>query len=458
MLEKNLDVPVAKKFIFDNKYFLYDTFTNRLFNITKDHFFEISILEKIGISEYVRLPRDNKAYRDIIMLLHKGILRAPFIKEIIHPNTHYLPYLTSRCVNDVVLQVTRECNFRCRYCLYAGNGHVERTHEKINMPWSVAKQGIDFLFNHSVDSEKINLSFYGGEPLLNFELIKKSVEYIESIYWCKKLNYKMTINGSLVTDYILDFLVDKDFEIVISLDGNSTIQNKHRKFFETGNDTFRTVFENVEKIRCRYNEYFYRNISFLPVILDDESYEEVLSFFRMHNILEQQIIPLKANLNGIDYINTGIEYSKSFDIESDLDGKAEKTLENCYLNKNRIPASWHHNGQCIPGIRRLFIDINGYFYPCEKVIENNSLIIGDVNRGFDLQKIGTFLNVGKLTEKECKECWAIRFCEMCISSCLNIEKNELSKTQKNIECKKQKEKALSYFKRYIKNKLGGKIK
>ena len=145
MLEKNLDVPVAKKFIFDNKYFLYDTFTNRLFNITKDHFFEISILEKIGISEYVRLPRDNKAYRDIIMLLHKGILRAPFIKEIIHPNTHYLPYLTSRCVNDVVLQVTRECNFRCRYCLYAGNGHVERTHEKINMPWSVAKQGIDFL-------------------------------------------------------------------------------------------------------------------------------------------------------------------------------------------------------------------------------------------------------------------------------------------------------------------------
>ena len=86
------------------------------------------------------------------------------------------------------------------------------------------------------------------------------------------------------------------------------------------------------------------------------------------------------------------------------------------------------------------------------------MIIGDVNRGFDLQKIGTFLNVGKLTEKECKECWAIRFCEMCISSCLNIEKNELSKTQKNIECKKQKEKALSYFKRYIKNKLGGKIK
>lgn len=78
MLEKNLDVPVAKKFIFDNKYFLYDTLTNRLFNITKDHFFEISILEKIGISEYVRLPRDNKAYRDIIMLLHKGILRAPF--------------------------------------------------------------------------------------------------------------------------------------------------------------------------------------------------------------------------------------------------------------------------------------------------------------------------------------------------------------------------------------------
>ena len=101
------------------------------------------------------------------------------VEKVEHPYTRYIPILLERKINKITLQVTQSCNFRCKYCIYSENANrSQRTHSSKHMSWETAKKAIDFLYEHSVDSEKIYIGFYGGEPLLEFELIKQCIEYV----------------------------------------------------------------------------------------------------------------------------------------------------------------------------------------------------------------------------------------------------------------------------------------
>ena len=86
-----------------------------------------------------------------------------------------------------------------------------------------------------------------------------------------------------------------------------------------------------------------------------------------------------------------------------------------YLKKN------HPSGPCVAGARRLFVTVDGDFYPCEKLPEIDELKIGNVEGGFDIEKVRNLMNIGKLTEERCKDCWAFQFCSLCAAACLTEE-------------------------------------
>ena len=97
----------------------------------------------------------------------------------------------------------------------------------------------------------------------------------------------------------------------------------------------------------------------------------------------------------------------------------------------------HPSGPCIPGQLRLFVTTDGNFFPCEKVSENSQVMkIGNVNEGFDYEKVKKILNVGKLTENECKECFAFRNCSLCsmVADTGKSEEDELSRNLKLESC------------------------
>lgn len=267
----------------------------------------------------------------------------------------------------------------------------------------------------------------------------------------------MTINGSLLSEEVIKFIVMHDFKISISLDGNQEIQDKHRKFMNSGEGTYKSVIYNVDKLRKYNKHYFENNVSFMPVVMDDENYDYVLKFYKNLGISKEKINPLKANLNGVDYFfnNSGIDNS-NLHLEGKESGNinknSEQNLQKIYEDKSEISPCWHHNGQCIPGIQRLFINSKGLFFPCEKIIEDETLNIGNLENGFDFERIKGFLNIGKLSEDECKSCWAMRFCEICMSLCNDIDKKALTKQQKMIACKSQQDKAMWFFKRYLNSK------
>ena len=455
MSEVKNDIPVIKTFMHDNKYFMYDTYTNRLFGVAKDQYLEIIQLQKIGLTKYMDLNKETKPYEDIMMLINKGLMKKPFIEKIEHPETEYIEHLVDRCINDITLQVTRDCNFKCRYCLYASDNGIDRNHENLNMSWETAKKSIDFLYSHAFDTEVITIAFYGGEPLLNFKLIVDVVEYAEKLFYSKKIEYRMTINGSILTDDIIEFIVKYNFLIVVSLDGPEEIQNRHRKFCESGNDTFKVVYENVKKIKGKYEDYFNNNVSFMPVVFPDENYQLMITFFTNLNISEGNITPLMVDLNGVDYTESRcvstyeLEKNKLYNINKVKDDELYVKLNKIYNKKSIVSPKWHHNGSCIPAIKRVFVDVKGVFYQCERIVVHDALSIGDVENGLNMKKVIDFLNIGKLTESKCKTCWAIRFCEMCIAHCNDVEKNKISSYQKNIACDAQENKAIFFLKQYI---------
>lgn len=440
------DIPVIKAFIYEGKNYLYDTYTNRLFRVSKEQFSEIGELQRIGITKYKSLNKGTQTYEDILMLLQKGIMKSRFIEKIEHPATDYIEYILDRCINDVTLQVTQDCNFRCRYCLFANNNGIERVHKKVNMTWETAKKSIDFLYTHSKDSGILTIAFYGGEPMLNFELIKNVVDYAENLFLTKKVKFRMTFNGSILTDQMMDFIVDHDFFISISFDGPEEIQDKHRKFNNSGKGTFNVVNDNIERLKKRYKKYFENNVSFIPVVFADEDEKKVINFYNEQEIPENKIMLLDADTTGIDY------HSRSLNNYQESRFKY-KTDELSFMNKNTIPTKWQHNGPCIPSIKSLFVDVNGNFFPCESVVAINDLSMGNIEDGLKVEKVISFLNIGKLTEQECKSCWLMRFCSICVLNCIDIDKKTLTKEQKLISCQGQEYRALSFLKKVINEEI-----
>lgn len=443
------DIPVIKLFTSNGDYYVYDTCNNQIINITKKQFEEIKCLENCGISKYREMHKGSAEYNDVILLLNKGYFQSDFIHYVYHPYTDYVDLLITRNVNELVLQVTQDCNFKCRYCLFTRENNIDRCHEKMNMPWEIAKKSLDILYSHSSDANIISLSFYGGEPLLNFNLIKQVVSYADTIFQSKKIHYSMTINGSLLSQEIIDYIVEHEISVGISLDGPLDIQNKHRKFYNNGGDTFDVVYNNVCRLRKTNPDYFDRYVTFQPVHMMDEDINEVQQFFDDMNLLPNKVMIRDASTDGVDYIYSGYELinKERAGLQQDIN-KYDSIID----NKGKFTAQWHHSGPCVPGIRKLFVDTNGNFYPCEKVLETSANKIGDVFSGFNIPKIKEILNVGKLTEDECKCCWISRFCSICAVECLHVEHDALSKSKKLVGCKRQKANILAYFKEYVQRK------
>ena len=445
-MNKN-DKPIIKLFTEHSHYYVYDTYFNTILEINQLQYKELISVCRIGVESYLSLSKELKEYHDVCMLIRKGFLKTNIIDRVENHLTQYIGQLLDSSVNDLVLQVTKDCNFKCRYCGFANLTGIDRNHEQINMSWEVAKKSIDFLYQHSRDAQQVNIAFYGGEPLLNFQLIQRVTEYANNLFKSKNIFYRMTTNASLLTDDIIAFIVQNKFHISLSIDGPEKIQNIHRSFRANGKGTFSVVYENLMKIKKRYKNYLEAHVKVMPVIVDGENHNEVLEYFYDIGFKQNQITMLNAELSGIDFRAEVCEpHSDEMKIKNVALIDAANKMDSVYQNKQCLPKVWHHGGTCIPGVKRLFVDTEGIFFPCEKILLRDNLSIGNLTSGFNFEIVKNMSNIGKMTEARCKKCWAMRFCEICVSQCNDIEKNELTAQQKEFTCKAQEAKALWYLK------------
>ena len=308
------------------------------------------------------------------------------------------------------------------------------------------------LATHCADTEKVTISFYGGEPLLNYDLIKQCVEYSKHVIYNKTIIFSMTTNFYAVTDEIINFLVDHQFELLISLDGPEDIQNNHRRLAGNGGGTYHNVIKNVMKLKAQYKDYFYSHVQFNPVIYYDEDPMKIISYFETVLGVSSQSVQLqRINDSELNIAYDPIDREKEQQSDAILNSKGYAQFKRALANTDSITENYHINGSCVPGSDKLFVSVDGIFFPCEKVNESNdNMRIGSLEKGFDYDKVKYLMNIGYLNQEKCKRCWAIRFCNICCAHC-DDGKSNLSKKMVEKKCNLIKKESLSFLKDYIIN-------
>lgn len=439
-----VNIPVIHCFQCNGRYYIYDANSNSIFEVSKSIYKDSHILLKIGTDKFLLDYKDS----DINYLFHKGYLRCPEPMIIRHPHYELIESLLDNRISHIVLQVTKECNFKCRYCSYAGTGDFERKHQSIKMTVEVAQKAIDYLYEHSGNSDKINICFYGGEPLLNWELVKYVLEYGQKLFASKQLQFHMTTNASLLNDEVLKVLQNSNVNLLVSLDGPKQIQDRHRLFLANGAGTYDIVMKNIKHIMHNYSMYFSSHVAFNPVMLHPNEENTIMNFFLDElGVSAKKIRVHNADLSGLDYVNDydKVEYSKGTNI---MDDEFENNIS-VIKEKSPLRSPWQHNGPCIPGVDRLFVSCEGLFFPCEKIPEISCVGIGNVHDGICIQKVQELASIGQLTTEECAGCWAKRFCRICLAKCIDFKNNCISRDLKMIECKKTRQRAEFFLKKYV---------
>lgn len=342
-------------------------------------------------------------------------------------------------IKHLILEVTQKCNLRCSYCLYSGKYDSYRLHSDRSMDFNTAKKAIDYFFDIAKSGKRtrkygtVHINYYGGEPLLNFPLIKKCVDYIEA----EKKNiirdrilYSMTTNGTLLSEEIIDFIMDHKFGLAISLDGPREEHDKNRRFPD-GRGSFEIIYNNLLRLLER-NPGYSRNITITLTYSYNHDLRKIAEYFTNYFPFENinfRISPVRDEnlLSKIpkSFLNSYREILKEYQIFLSRGKKDNKYhfLSSFFKNIYKPLYDKHffsgikrtyYSSICKIENFRLFVSVDGMLHICERI--NNQFPIGDVEKGIIYQKIQKIYNdYYKQVVAHCPLCPAINICSICPS-------------------------------------------
>lgn len=345
------------------------------------------------------------AQREIDELTRQGLLFSP---EGEHKPAVYSGIIKSMCLN-----VSHLCNLRCEYCFADGgtyNGAAE------NMSLDVALKAIDMIVSKSANRHNLEVDFFGGEPLLNFDVVKKTVEYARSIEKAHNKNFRFTIttNAMLLNDEIIDFFNKEMYNVVVSIDGRRSVHDCVRKT-ASGKGSFDTAIKNALRfkqlrkgqyyIRGTYtalNKDFSKDVLFLNDLGFDQLSIEPVVLPENHRlaIKKEDIEQLKA------------EYDKLAEAYVER-RKGEKWFNffHFMLDIYNGPCESKRLVGCGAGNDYVAVAPNGNIYPCHQFDGEKDYVIGNVLDGTFNTEIPKFFAENNLLKKDkCRNCWAKYYC------------------------------------------------
>ncbi|MGD8780874.1 MAG: radical SAM protein [Ignavibacteria bacterium] len=449
--------------------YIYDACTNRVFpapdpypGILEDYNF----LDKQEIISKYRANFNGKvsieeAYNQIdkwVKVDNAFFNYETEIKEFSYTEDGYWEKVFEQYVPQLILSITDECNFRCRYCVYGGNYENRRTHSKNHMSFETAQKAVDYYLGFLTAKENTTfvhkskaISFYGGEPLLNFTLIKKLVEYIKAGYDCRNIEFRITTNGFLLTDDVIDFIVDNNFSLAISMDGPKEEHDRNR-VLKGGTKTFDIVYQNMCNIREKYKDYFFEKVQI------QACYDTKTDLFNMNDffIKHDKELPRYRSLNGVSLSDRKkrknfdkkdlLEYSRNynklkesyFDFLTTHENRRKDLTDQIFRKRTSGVVCRSHyklnsyTGNCTPGTR-IFVTVDGTYHICERI--NEFFPVGDCDNGMDFKKVykiqEDYYNQ-VIKENKCNLCTARHSCPVCFVAFAKKGKFEPGKRCENI--------------------------
>ena len=387
-------------------------------DITYDIIADYESLDKQGIVEKIGKKYDavgvaeiEEAYDEVRSLEEAEEL---FTKDIYEDRV--IDY-TKRAtvVKALCLHIAHDCNLSCKYC-FAEEGLYHGKKAEL-MPYEVGKQALDFLVANSGSRRNLEVDFFGGEPLLNFQVVKDLVAYGRELEKThdKHFRFTLTTNGVLLNDEVMEFANREMDNVVLSIDGRKEVHDKMRPF-QRGDGSYDIVtpkFIKFAESRGQSKYYargtFTRNnldfskdvlhladlgfkqISVEPVVApEDESYalleEDLPKLFEEYDLLAKEMVARHGTDKEFNFFHFMI----------DLEGG---------------PCVFKRLSGCGSGTEYLAVTPSGELYPCHQFVGNDGFKMGDVWKGIENTDLQTeFKGCNVYSKPECKQCFAKYYC------------------------------------------------
>jgi len=339
-----------------------------------------------------------------------------------------------RRITDLTLNIVNACNLRCRYCWNQNGAYGGSPAGNMKMKDNVAAKAVSLLIKESRHATDLVVDFYGGEPLLNFDLIKNTIGYCRKIQKKKKINFRFLLatNGTLLTKERGDFLIGNGVDVAVSLDGSRKIQDTQRPFSD-GRGSFDTVIANMDSLREGFRRRLVGRATFTPYstkLITTFKFLRNLGFERIE-VCESEKAGYKLDSKGRFFFSgpKGLKRLKSlyYDLAIFYTKEVIKgslTYENTYFNRffKQLSRLYHIQsvvGTCSAGFSLMAVDMDGSIYPCTAFVGIPKFKIGRVSAGIDEKKLKAFVDTRISSSDACEICWAKRICRGC-GSCYNL--------------------------------------
>lgn len=359
----------------------------------------------------LQLPYEQQALREAWEEL-RGLQEAGLLftdDDYVDPETAMrLP--KSAQIKALCLHVSHDCNLRCKYC-FASTGDFGTGH-RMTMDFETAKKAIDFVIARSGKRRNIEVDFFGGEPLMAMDTVKRTVEYARSIEEKagKCFRFTITTNGMLLNDENIEYINREMSNAVLSLDGRKEINDDLRPTVG-GKGSYDVIVPKFEKlIAGRGTKDYYLRGTFTRFHKDFADDVKVLASIGK-NVSVEPVVGKEEDPYALQ--------------ESDLpELKAEYERLAEYLREHRNVNFFHFNvdlsqGPCVikrlrgcgAGCEYVAITPDGDIYPCHQFVGNEEYKLGSLNDGsFDMEKSGRFAELNVYTREACRNCWARFYC------------------------------------------------
>lgn len=331
-----------------------------------------------------------------------------FSKEAEHAPAVYKGIVKSMCLN-----ISHLCNLRCEYCFADGGSYNGKSE---NMSFEVAKKAIDLIVGKSASRKNLEVDFFGGEPLLNFDVVKKTVEYARNLekQYNKNFRFTITTNATLLTDEIIEFFNREMYNVVVSIDGRREIHDRVRKT-ATGQGSYDQAIKSALRFKqLRKGQYYIRGTytALNKDFSNDVLFLNDLGFDQLS--IEPVVLPeghkLAIKKEDIPVLKT--EYDKLAE-EYVERRKGDKWFNffHFMLDIYNGPCESKRLVGCGAGNDYIAVAPNGNIYPCHQFDGEAEYVIGNVLEGTFDTTIPTYFAENNLLKKEkCKNCWAKYYC------------------------------------------------
>ena len=370
------------------------------------------ILRAMG-EKFPELSREDIAecFAQVEGLKAAGKLFAP---DTFAPMAGQLKQKTAGVVKALCLHIAHTCNLNCSYCFASqGKYHGERA----IMSYEVGKRALDFLMEHSGTRRNLEVDFFGGEPLMNFQVVKDLVAYARSVEQERGKNFRFTLttNGVLVDDEVIDWANRECSNVVLSLDGRKEIHDRFRVDY-AGKGSWEKIVPKFQRfVEKRGGRDYYMRGTFTHANPDFLKDIQTMLDLGFNELSMEPVVCAKGDPSALTEEDLGIvmdQYEKLAELmlEKDKEGKPF-TFYHYMIDLSGGPCIYKRISGCGSGTEYMAVTPWGDLYPCHQFVGEERFRLGNIWDGVTNKEVqGEFAACNVYAHPECRDCWARLYC------------------------------------------------